>query len=205
MDVDILANHGYSSYGIDCGNRTSFWTRRQQKNRLVMANGKHLPFESETIDVAFCDCVFPHLGVVGDSYKIGSTHFNDRLELVREMTRVVRPGGHIVVSSPNRFFPFDLFHGRDTGSYRPRPYWPGDKFLLSVGDYRQLFRMARCRKATALPVEGYWGFIQARLTWKGMLFGMPVRFVFWLVSRSFGKPLGGSPLCPWIVVQIEKL
>ena len=80
-----------------------------------------------------------------------------------------------MVSSPNRLFLFDIFHGRSPGSYQPRPNWPRDPFLLSVADYRKLFREAGCSTAQAQPVEGYWGFIRSKHSLKGILLGLPVR------------------------------
>lgn len=204
VDVDMLTNEGYSAVGVDCGNRSAVWHRRTQRERLIMANGKHLPFEDDSFDVAFCGCVFPHVGVVGDSFQVTAEYRADRLALAREMARVVRPGGRIVVSSPNRWFPFDLFHGREAGCYRPPLSYPGNPFLLSLGDYRQLFVEAGCRKARLLPVEHYWGFIRAKNSWKGWMMKLPVQFVFWLVSRPAMGFLRGSPLNPWLVVAIDK-
>ena len=204
VDVDIMVDAGFGAVGVDCGNRTKVWPRRRQHNRLFLANGKNLPLENESFDVAFCGCVFPHVGVVGDSYTVSPTYHQDRLQLAQEMTRVVRPGGKIVVASPNRLFPADLFHGREAGSYKVRPYWPGDPFLLSANDYRDLFLEAGCSEATALPVENYWGFIRAKNSLKGQVFRLPVRTAFWLASREPLRFLRNSPLNPWIVVGITR-
>lgn len=204
VDVDLLHEAGYESVGIDCGNRTAVWPRRRHQERLLLANGKHLPFENDTFDAVFCGCVFPHVGVVGDSFQVAPNYHAERLELAREMTRVLKPSGKIVVSSPNRYFPFDIFHGRQMGSYKPRPTSPADHFLLSVNDYRQLFREAGCTDAKAQPVQGYWGFIRSKHSLKGFLFGLPIRFLFWLVSRESLRFLRSSFLNPWIVVLIEK-
>ncbi|WP_457424698.1 class I SAM-dependent methyltransferase [Roseateles sp. P5_E7] len=204
VDVDLLRTDGYDSVGIDCGNRTSVWPRRSNADRLVLANGKHLPFDDNSFDAAFCGCVFPHVGVMGDSNITAPDVDHQRLELAREMVRVLRPGGYVIVSSPNRWFLFDIFHGRTPGSYRPRFNPPGSRFLLSVGDYERLFRQAGTGGATALPVENYWGFIRSQHSLKGKLFGAPVRFVFWLVSRPGLASLRGSPINPWVVVMLQK-
>lgn len=204
VDVELLHDAGYDSIGIDCGNRTAVWPRRQHQERLLLANGKHLPFPDGTFDAVFCGCVFPHVGVVGDSSTVAENFYAERLELAREMTRVLKPGGKIVVSSPNRRFLVDIFHGRKPGSYKPRFNWPQSHFLLSVADYRKLFQEAGCSSARALPVENYWGFIRSRHSLKGILFGLPVRFVFWLVSREPLRFLRASPINPWIVVLVEK-
>jgi len=204
VDVDLLRKDGYDSVGIDCGNRTSVWPRREHDDRLVLANGKHLPFDDNSFDAAFCGCVFPHVGVVGDSNITAPDVDEQRLELACEMVRVLRPGGYVIVSSPNRKFLFDIFHGRTPGSYRPRFNAPSSRFLLSVQDYEDLFRRAGTGAATALPVENYWGFIRSRHSIKGMVFGMPVRFIFWLVSRPAFGGLRSSPVNPWLVVMLQK-
>ena len=204
VDVDLLRKDGYDSVGIDCGNRSSVWPRRDHDDRLVLANGKHLPFDDNSFDAAFCGCVFPHVGVVGDSNITAPDVEEQRLELACEMVRVLRPGGYVIVSSPNRRFLFDIFHGRTPGSYTPRFNAPSSRFLLSVADYERLFRRAGTGGATALPVENYWGFIRSRHSLKGLLFGMPVRFIFWLVSRPAFGGLRASPLNPWLVVMLQK-
>lgn len=127
----MLRDAGFDAVGIDNGNRTRVWSRRTHKNALLMANGMHLPFDDETFDVAFCGCVFPHVGVVGDSFKVSDRYWQDRLAVASEMTRVVKRGGSIFVSSPNRLFPVDLFHGRPIGSYKPPINPPWRPFLLS--------------------------------------------------------------------------
>ncbi len=203
-DVDVLCDAGFDCVGIDCGNRTAAWPRRVEKNRFLLANGQNLPFENESFDGIFCGCVFPHVGVVGDSYQVASDYQEQRLRLAQEMSRVLRPGGKILVSSPNRLFPFDIFHGRTPGSYRPRPYWPRDPFLLSVADYRSLFYACGLSKIEPQPVAGYWSFFRSKRSWKGYLLGLPIRSVFWLASRPELRSIRSSPISPWIVVLIDK-
>ncbi|HEY6507888.1 MAG TPA: hypothetical protein VIY56_07730, partial [Vicinamibacterales bacterium] len=96
----------------------------------------------------------------------------------------------------------DLFHGRESGSYKVRANWPGDRFLLSVGDYAQLFRQAGCRDIEPLPISGYWGFVRSRNSVKGLLLGLPVRLLFSLVDRV--RVLRPSPLAPWVAVLVRR-
>lgn len=204
VDVDLLRDDGFDSVGIDCGNRTSVWPRRKHGDRLLLANGKKLPFDDNSFDAVFCGCVFPHVGVVGDTNVTAADVDAQRLSLAQEMVRVLRPGGYVIVSSPNRWFLCDIFHGRTPGSYRPRFNPPTSRFLLSVGDYEHLFGRAGCGPASALPNENYWGFIRSSNSIKGRLFGAPVRFVFWLVSRAGLGFLRGSFINPWLVVMMQK-
>jgi SAM-dependent methyltransferase len=204
IDVDLLNAQGFECLGIDCGKRTAAWSRREQRHRLLLANGKSLPFPDNSFDAVFCGCVFPHVGVVGDTAEVAPDCQAQRFSLAKEMTRVLKPGGRVLVSSPNRRFPLDLFHGREEGSLRPRVNWPASPFLLSVSDYARLFRDAGCAgRVQALPVTGYWGFIRSRRSLRGYVLGLPVRALFWATSKvSF---LRGSPLDPWLVLLIEKV
>jgi 2-polyprenyl-3-methyl-5-hydroxy-6-metoxy-1,4-benzoquinol methylase len=53
-------------------------------------------------------------------------HVTDEIQTLREIHRVLRPGGHLVIMSPNRWFPFEG-HGMRIGQYRvevPVPLLP---------------------------------------------------------------------------------
>lgn len=204
-DIEVLTGAGFDPVGIDCGERTAAWHRRREPSRFVLANGKRLPFEDGSFDAVFCGCVFPHIGVQGSSYSLEPDWRAQRLELAREMSRVLKPGGKVVVASPNRWFPLDIFHEHTAERVRMRPNWPWDRLLLSRGDYQQLFRDAGAARsrASTLPNERYWSFAHSRRSLKGRLLAVPVRSVFWLVSRSWLSSLRSSPLNPWIVVLIE--
>ncbi len=204
LEVDLLNKAGFDCYGIDNGNRTLAWSRRSSRERLFLANGMSLPFEDMSFDAVFCGCVFPHVGVVGDSNIVADEGLSDRQALASEMSRVLKTGGKAILSSPNRRFPFDIFHGRQPGSYRPRYNPPSSHFLLSLDDYAGLFKKGGCRYARALPIEGYWGFVRSRHSLKGLLFGLPIRLIFKLVSTSPLRFLRTSSISPWLVVEIAK-
>ena len=202
-DVETLRKAGFNAMGIDNGKRSEFWReRRESPESLVMGNGKRMPFEDSTFDVIFCGCVFPHGGVVGTTFDTTSDFYEQRLELAGEMARVLKPGGKIVSCNPNRFFPFDIFHGHKAGKPILRPTMPWKRLLLSRGDYLGMFNRYGCVRATALPVENYWNFTNSKKSFKGRVMAAPVAFLFRLVSRvGF---LRGSALNPWLIVMIEK-
>lgn len=203
-DVDLLAAADFDVVGIDCGTRCKAWSQREQKNRFFGANGKHLPFKNESFDLVYCGCVFPHVGVEGDSRKVLPNYFEERLAIAREMTRVLRPDGSIVVSSPNRLFPLDIFHGRTPAHPYPHINPPTSRFLLSRNDYWKLFRASGCTMFRLLPVSGYWPFLNKRKTWQGRLVVLPLRAVFDLVSRRHFRFLRGSLISPWLVGLARK-
>jgi SAM-dependent methyltransferase len=204
IDVEMLVDSGFDIIGIDCGNRAKEWPKRRHNERLYLANGKALPFENGVFDLVYCGCVFPHVGVVGDSNRVLPDHFEQRLQIAREMTRVLKPGGRVMVSSPNRQFPFDLFHGRSPAQPRPRFNPPGSRFLLSSGDYRNMFRQAGCAQFELLPVNGYWGFHRRNTSIKGKLTAWPVKTLFELVSQPAFSFLRGSVVNPWLVMMMNK-
>ncbi|MBX3675328.1 MAG: class I SAM-dependent methyltransferase [Burkholderiales bacterium] len=203
-EIDELQAAGFDSAGIDSGNRASAWSRRASRDRLFLANGERLPFRDDAFDVVFCGCLFPHVGDEADSHRPGPGYLDKRRALAAEMARVLRPGGHILVASANRRCPLDLFHGREPGSYRPRWNPPGDPFLLSEDDYRDLFARAGCAGLALEPTEGFWTFNRSRRSLRGRLLALPVRLLFWLESRAFARRLRGSPVSPWIVAHTSK-
>ena len=204
VDVDLLNAAGFEVVGIDCGNRSKVWPHRIESERLFLANGKHLPFEDGSFDVVYCGCVFPHVGVDGDSTRVLPNYFEERLVIAREMTRVLDPDGYILTSSPNRWFPIDIFHGRTPENPYPQFNPPWRPFLLAPRDYEALFRSAGCNLFRLLPVTGYWGFIRMKKRWKGRLLALPVEAVFSTVSAGPLKFLRGSPISPWLVMLMKK-
>jgi SAM-dependent methyltransferase len=203
-DLDLLVDAGFDVYGIDCGNRSLVWPRRRHRDRFFLANGKHLPFENEFFHGVYCGCVFPHVGVEGDSRDVTPGYWEERLSIAREIGRVLRPGGCALVSSPNRLFPLDIFHGRTPEHPYPRLNSPTSKFLLSAGDYRALFGAAGCGQASLLPVKGYWGFLRMKQRWKGRALAFPVETMFSLVSQPAMSFLRGSPVNPWLVMLFRR-
>jgi SAM-dependent methyltransferase len=201
IDVDVLCDEGVECFGIDCGHRGSSWTHRTHSDHLLLANGLHLPFEDNSFDVVFCGCVFPHVGTQGDTNIMAEDGHDQRASLAREMVRVLRPRGTVIASSPNRWFPADLFHGRGNGGYKPRLNLPTSKFLLSAGDYKRLFSAAGCRHPKPLPVRKYWGFIRSKHGLKGRLLSFPIKVLFWLAEVPLFRTW---PLNPWIIISMQK-
>lgn len=204
VEVDMLCEAGFACYGIDNGNRTKDWPKRGHSQGLLLANAMHMPFHDGTFDAVFCGCVFPHVGVVGDSNKTSDRYLEDRQKLADEMVRVTKPNGLVVACSPNRRCPVDIFHGRDAGSYLPRLNPPGSRFLLSIGDYKKMFETAGCRTVKSLPVEGFWGFVTMNQSLKGKLLSAPIKAAFRLASKESFRFLRPTPIVPWVAVGGEK-
>ncbi len=202
IDIDILTQNKFDAIGLEIGNRSGAWNSRKYPERFILANGMHMPFEDATFNAIYCGCVFPHVGVVGDSFILKKNYYKIRLKLAKEMVRVLKPGGIILVSGPNGNAPFDIFHGRKPGNYTPRYNAPHDKAIPNISDYKSMFLDSGASEITSMPTQNYWGFVRSKKSMKGLIFSLPIRFLFMLTSKI---PLfRGSLIDPWIVVQIEK-
>ena len=122
-----LARRGVEMTSVDAlDEEVARWralTAGEPRLRLLRADGRALPFESASFDHAYSISVLEHVPEPGDALAL------------RELTRVVRPGGRIVITLPF------ARHARD--EWRTRPVYgpePGS------GDGRYLFQRWYDRK-----------------------------------------------------------
>ena len=96
--AERLAREGYDVTGVDpFQGMLKYLKQRNPAIGTVHARGEHLPFPDDTFDLTYCVAVMHH---VADPKDVRDT--------LMEMTRVTRPGGHVLVWDHN-----------------PRnPYWP---------------------------------------------------------------------------------
>lgn len=199
-EIDELGRAGFAAGGVDSGSRTRAWKHREYPERLLLANGLWLPFDDGCFDIVFCGCVFPHVGVVGDTWRVTEDYFDQRLRLAQEVARVLRPGGTLLAASPNRSFPLDLFH-RPAGKVG-RLNRPRDPFLLSLDDYAAVFTAAGFECPRALSPRNYWSLHRSRATLMGRLLGTGVSALFRLNSGPGWLRTGA--IAPWIVVAAQR-
>lgn len=204
-EIEILLEHGFDGFGIDCGSRAHYWSRRGFADRFFLASARRLPFADASFDFAFLGCVFPHVGTVGDTYETTPDHRALRADVAREAVRVVHPGGWVLASSPNRLCPLDFFHRLPERGHTPRVHARSEPFLLSLTDYRELFVAdAGCRGVETLPVADYWGFFSSSHSRLASLAQFPIRMLFRALSFRAAAPLRGTWLNPWLVVLARK-
>ena len=99
--VKHLAGLGYNTVGLDVDFERVAQGTASGIEQLHVAAGEHLPYPDAAFDAVLSHEVIEHVA-------------NDRLA-AREMIRVLRPGGRVVLFCPNRLYPFET-HGH---------YWRG--------------------------------------------------------------------------------
>jgi 2-polyprenyl-3-methyl-5-hydroxy-6-metoxy-1,4-benzoquinol methylase len=62
-DVDCLVDYGVDAYGIEPYERTNMWHLRKYPERLIVTDGKSLPFDNEEFDAIYCAEVIEHIGL----------------------------------------------------------------------------------------------------------------------------------------------
>ncbi|MBC8333421.1 MAG: class I SAM-dependent methyltransferase [Anaerolineales bacterium] len=119
---------------------------REKSPHITNSAGEHLPFPEGAFDLILSHEVIEHV--------------QDDLQAIREMVRVLRPGGRLVLFCPNRGYPFET-HGI---------YWRGKYKFGNTPLVNWLPR--KWRDQLAHHVEVY-----TRRDVKRLFDGLPVKFV----------------------------
>jgi SAM-dependent methyltransferase len=99
--VRAFAREGARAFGCDIAPGRLIEARRRGAEGVVAAAGEWLPFRDGSLDVVVLNEVIEHVA-------------DDRATM-REVARVLAPGGHAVIYAPNRLYPFET-HGVRIGS-----------------------------------------------------------------------------------------
>jgi SAM-dependent methyltransferase len=103
MYVEHLAPYARHIYGLEFDFQRAAQAALRS-SRILNAAGENLPFPAQTFDVILSHEVLEHV--------------QDDRQAVREMARVLRPGGRIVLFVPNRGYPFETHGVYWRGRYR---------------------------------------------------------------------------------------
>jgi len=105
-----LKERGYSAHGVDVS-LANIARASSHSPECVIYNGRHLPFEDEFFDSAGALNVLEHV--------------EEPENFLMELVRVIRPGGRLVISSPNflRVLGFKDYHPRMRGIANKMRNW----------------------------------------------------------------------------------
>lgn len=166
-DIGVLRSLGYDAYGVDLYDPIP-----EAMPWFHLAGADAMPFESTAFDAVICLEVIEHI-----PHRL-------RQKAAKEMRRVLRRGGIIIVATPNRLFP------ADEHSDFLRFHSPFHDDTLSVGEIEQLFEA----KARPLTWARYFAFERFGLV--GKLLPVPLAI--------FDIPiLHRSPLNPHLFLELR--
>jgi|LDZU01.1.fsa_nt_gi SAM-dependent methyltransferase len=120
---------------------------QQKKLAVLLAAGEALPHAADTFDLVISNEVIEHVA--------------DDHQAVREIVRVLKPGGRLILFCPNRGYPFETH-----GIYRKGKYHFGNKLFVNYLPNRWRDKLAphvRIYRAGDL---------------KALFDGLPVRFIY---------------------------
>jgi len=145
MYVEHLAPYGGDIVGLEYDFERAAEAGTRSPN-ILNAAGESLPLPSATFDLILSHEVLEHV--------------QDDAQAVREMVRVLRPGGRIVIFVPNRGYPFET-HGL---------YWRGNYYFGNKPFVNYLPRKWRDKLAPHVRVY-------SRRDLARLFDGLPVKFI----------------------------
>jgi SAM-dependent methyltransferase len=211
LGVGVVAalNDGFDAVGTDVRSVADLWCQNgRSPDEFTVADVTELPFADAVFDAAMALGVMEHVGTQTGQLTLAMDWRDKRAAFAKELERVVRPGGRILIACPNKRFPIDIQHG-PTDELSPAPFrnrlfkrfgvnvhqtW-GAYHLVSYSD---LYRWYGRQRVRPLPLAGYFGY--AALERPG-------------VPRSIGRGarawvehmpvrLRGTPLNPYVLAEI---
>jgi SAM-dependent methyltransferase len=209
VSVEALRAQGYDAWGNELSELRAWqWSQSCAADFLVVASSLLLPFRDGHFDVVISSGVIEHIGVVESphpTYSVRALPDRDaqRLIFVRELARVLKPGGSIYIDCPNGAFPVDFWHNDVPG--KPRFHSVREPFLPTFAELRRIAREAvpGCHVAAISPYKRL-QFKQAAHHSHGRLLAPAVNGVFRAMTWRPFRSLAATPLNPFLVVSITK-
>lgn len=213
--VRALQEAGFDAYGVDLPNLAPFWAGAQnRRDHFVEASATCLPFVDNSFDFVYSFGVIEHIGTINGHCTLAPDYQRQRGEFAREILRVTKPGGRILVACPNKSFPIDVQHGpgdqvQQAGPVRSYIFektgmnlhktW-GRYHLLSYGEVKRLFAVENGnRRITPLPLRNYFQFGRFKAGFLKPFGSLAELWVNHMPERA-----RGSFLNPYVMAEIRK-
>jgi len=199
---------GYDAYGVDLPGLHRHWTRLAlppERMFIVDPDGLQLPFADNSIDFVYTLGVIEHVGTSNGHSDRLPDYQARRKQWLREVYRVVRPGGRMLVAGPNRKFPVDMAHDIDTRASTFERWlsrklrvsvhktW-GENFLWAYSDVHLYLEGL----SYTLEPHGVAGFIGCSRV-PGLIRPMVQAYV-----DRLPKALYGTGFNPWVMAMVHK-
>lgn len=206
--VRALLDSGFDAYGFDLLEHIPQWCRLElPRERFVVTDPLRLdlPFDDGVFDVVFSLGVLEHVGTTDGHATRRSDYHEIRQQWTRELFRVTRIGGHLLLGGPNRGFPIDTAHGLDAEATRiehaisrlvgisVHRTW-GGYFLWSYSDLRR-YLSGLPVQITPLSIGGLLNFSRVPRP-----FGALARTYVRLLPRQFL----GTGFNPWVMALVRR-
>ncbi len=215
--VPKLLGLGYEAYGVDLPGPSGFWSRQQRgKNSFICCDACALPFPDGYFDVLTSLGVIEHIGTIVGDCTLAPGYRQAHRRYARDLLRVTRPGGRILIARPNKNFPLDPQHAvsdqasRGGAMMRMReqifsktginihcPF--GAYHLLSYREIEKLFQEAGAASVRPLSIKGYFALSMFD---SGLLrpLALPAR----LYIEHLPRRLWRSFLNPYVMLEVKK-
>lgn len=211
----LFTEAGADAYGVDLSCLSPLWAREGNDPRhFISGDATNLPFSDNYFDFVYSLGVIEHIGTIIGHCTLSNDYKAKRARFARELIRVTKSGGRIIIACPNKSFPFDIHHGPSDAAGKPRRFrtflfnhtglnvhktW-GKHHLPSLKEVRALFGgEAGASEMECLHLRGYFGF--SRFT-KGFL--KPFAFITRSFVNNMPRPLLSTFFNPYVLVQIRK-
>jgi SAM-dependent methyltransferase len=206
--VRTLLDAGCDAYGVDLPQLHRHWARLglpTDRMFVIAPDSFGLPFADDSVDFVYTLGVIEHVGTSnGHSDRLPDYHVL-RERWLREVFRIVRPGGCMLVGGPNRGFPVDVAHDLDSrASWIER--WISGKLKASVhrtwGEnflwaYKDIDRYLEGLDYTVVP-QSIAGFLScARVP-------AIIRPLAQYYVDHVPRPLRGTGFNPWVMAIVTK-
>ena len=194
VDVAVLRQHGYDCWRTDLTPEC----HPDARPTFLQASACSLPFRSCDFDLTMCLEAFEHIGApnTNRAWKRYPEYVANRKKAAAELLRVTKPGGVLVLVTPNRLFPIDE-HG--PGKSGLRWHLPFGDMTLSYFELKYLFLPA-CEEIGTLPYGRYFELEKMERLGGSLL----AQFVSQVLPIFSNPVLHCSPLGPHLFVYFRK-